>query len=62
MRSNTDQQVDEKIHHFLARKSPVKTMSKTIADWLVPVSIKKHRDGISYEPMQWDSDRVLHSH
>ena len=62
MHSNIDQQVDEKIHRFLARKSPVKTFSRTVADWLVPVSMKKRRTGISYERIRWDSHRALHSH
>lgn len=62
MHSINDQQVDEKIHRFMARKSPVKTLSKTIADWLVPVSTHKRRSGISYEPTQWDHQQAIHSH
>ena len=63
MRTNIDQDaVDEKIHQFLARKSPIKTLSETIAERLVPVRLKRRKSGISYEPMQWSGNGVAHSH
>jgi hypothetical protein len=54
MNYRVDQQAtDEKIHQFLERKSPLTTLSKTIAERLVPAMPKSRRAGISYEPMRW---------
>lgn len=46
--------VDEKIHHFMARKSPWKTFSMTIAEHLVPSrDVKRKSAYISYEQTEW---------
>jgi hypothetical protein len=54
--------VDEKINRFLARKSPQKTLSETIADKLIPIRLRKRKTGISYETTRWSSGHMLHSH
>ncbi len=50
--------VDEKIHRFMASKSPWKTFSKTIADRMASsVQIRKgSKTGISYEPTDWTNN------
>lgn len=63
MQSSLDQQiVDEKIHRFLARKSPLKTLSKTIAEHVIPIHLRKQRTGIAYEPARWSGHQVAHTH
>ncbi len=51
-----DQQaIDEKIQHFMASRSSLKTLSKSIAERLAP-SVRGDitlRDEISYEPLNW---------
>lgn len=52
--------IDEKIHHFMAGKSPWKTLSKSIAERLAP-SVQGDvatRDDISYEPLKWTAPRL----
>ena len=47
--------IDQKIHSFMARKSPAKTFSKTIAERLSP-SLKAKQSSsteIMYEPLEW---------
>ncbi|MDB5183588.1 MAG: hypothetical protein JWO07_269 [Candidatus Saccharibacteria bacterium] len=62
MHSVVDQQVDEKIHQFLERKSPLKTLSKSIAERLVPPVTKRRKAGISYEPMRWHQGSAHNAH
>lgn len=50
MNVNIDQKIiDQKIHRFLARKSPLRTLSETIAYHLRLDQPKRRRTGISYE-------------
>lgn len=47
--------IDQKIHNFMAKKSPARTFSKTLAERLTP-SFKSKRSAlteISYEPLEW---------
>lgn len=54
--------IDERIHKFMARKSPLRTFSKTIADWLLaPFGTKSRKSGISYETTEWHNGRMIHS-
>jgi hypothetical protein len=48
-------QIDQKIHQFMARKSVIKTISKTIADKLSPADriAPKSETEISYEKLSW---------
>ena len=57
MREKTNQDsIDERIHRFMARKSPMRTLSKTIADHLVSDSkIVGIDSGINFERTQWYS-------
>lgn len=55
MHTSIDQeQIDQKIHQFMARKSPLKTFSKAVADRLSPIgNIRNKSKGISYEKIGW---------
>ena len=47
--------IDQKIHSFMAKKSPVRTFSKTLAERLTPSlksKLSSHTD-ISYERLDW---------
>lgn len=56
--------VDQKIHNFMARKSPARTFSKTVAERLTPsLKVKQgsHTD-IAYEPLEWhQTEGISHS-
>ncbi len=57
----TDQKaIDKRINDFMARKSPWKQFSKSIADQLAPVSRlrKESRSDISYETLEWSHHPV----
>ena len=58
-------QIDQKIHQFMARKSPIKTFSKTIAERLSPADRTAQMDDteISYEKLSWHhtGEAVFHS-
>ncbi len=47
--------IDNKIHEFMARKSPSRTFSKSIAERLSPSlrSRRKSTTEIAYEPLEW---------
>lgn len=48
--------IDERIHRFMARKSPLKTLSKTIADRLVSSAhATSAKSDITYEPIKWQT-------
>ena len=52
----TDQKtIDKRINDFMARKSPWKQFSKSIAEQLAPSAKlrKESRSDISYEPLEW---------
>ncbi len=57
---NIDQHtVDERIHRFMARKSPWKTFSETIADHLTAQADDSHKGvGIAYEQTRWRGSRL----
>ncbi|USN96672.1 MAG: hypothetical protein H6797_00510 [Candidatus Nomurabacteria bacterium] len=60
MRANADHDtVDDKIHHFMARKSPLRTLSKMVADRLAvaPMSAGRSDDGMTYEVAEWHQKR-----
>lgn len=48
-------QIDQKIHQFMARKSPLKTLSKTIAERFAPAdrTARRSETEISYEKLGW---------
>lgn len=60
-----EKQIDQKIHQFMARKSPLKTFSKVIADRLSPTENAQRDDSteISYEKLSWHhtGETVFHS-
>ena len=65
MSSNREQEtidIDEKIHHFMARKSPIRTLSKTIAERIAPVHFRKRPTGIPYESARWSGNQIAHMH
>jgi len=49
--------IDQKIHSFMARKSPSRTFSMTLAERLIP-TLKTDRQSslseIAYEPLEWE--------
>ena len=46
--------VDDRIHHFLERKSPLKKLSETIAEHLVSARGANNKStDISYEQTRW---------
>jgi hypothetical protein len=54
--------VDDRIHHFLERKSPLKRLSESIAEHLaVPRGTRKKSSDISYEQTRWHTGRSAHS-
>ena len=59
MHTSIDQNVDERIHRFMAKKSPLWTLSMTIADKL-PLArhLRKapHDNAISYERTKWNGN------
>jgi len=57
MHTNIDQRtVDEKIHRFMARKSPWRAASRLIAEKLLPVGRRDITRDIGYEPLVWRND------
>ena len=52
--------IDARIHRFMARKSPVKTLSKSIAEHLAVNSrgSRNESGGIAYEQTTWHRRRV----
>jgi len=52
--------VDARIHRFMARKSPLKTLSRTIADHLATAQPESRSRGIdiTYEQMTWRRRRM----
>lgn len=60
MREMTSQDaVDERIHRFMARKSPMRTLSKTIADHLASDQNSFGTEsGISFEQTRWQRTHV----
>ena len=56
--------IDQKIHKFMARKSPGRTLSMSVAERLAPVAGSAHKTsgGISYEQLEWhQSESSAHS-
>ena len=56
MHKPTDQNaIDQKIHKFMARKSPGRTFSQSVAEHLTPVlgSKRSASSEIAYEPLEW---------
>lgn len=55
MREKTNQDsIDERIHRFMARKTPMRTVSKTIADHLVSEpKVVGAESGIYFERIRW---------
>ena len=51
--------VDERIHKFVARKSPLRTLSKVVADRLAvaPKSTGHEKGGMAYEVADWHRGR-----
>jgi len=58
MHANIDQHVvDEKIQQFMASRSPLKVLSRTLSDHLHHPKIRKSPiKGVSYEPLDWTKD------
>lgn len=58
MHTNIDQHtVDEKIQQFIASRSPLRTLSKTLTDHFHHPKIRKSPiKGVSYEPLEWTRD------
>lgn len=61
MKAPIDQNIDEKIHRFMARKSDLKTFSKTIAERITPyvTTTAKSAAGISYEQLKWKKHTTI---
>lgn len=55
MHTHIDQNtIDEKIQHFKAGHSPLRTFGKTIAESLHHPKVKKPSiQDVSYEPLEW---------
>lgn len=56
-----NQNVDQKIHHFLSTKSPLRQISKKIAEHFVHARRDARRadSDISYEPLDWNHNESL---
>lgn len=55
--------VGDKIHHFMARKSPLRTFSRVVADRLAvaPKGTGDSIEGMAYEVAEWHRGRTSHS-